>query len=301
MPARTRHALLAAAGFAAAAAITGIAAFDWPLARAHDAKILGGFRALAFSSRLDTVANWIATAATPVPYVLLGAACVLVALARRRRALALAVPVAMAAASASTELLKQLGHVRYAAVLGAYDQISGASWPSGHATAVMMIALGAVAVSPPLLRPLVALMGSGLAIAVSYSLLILALHYPSDVLGGFLVAGTWMSVTLAALWWFEQRLGAPPTDVEARPSARAATAPAALGAAALVAAVAVLLALSTRVQVTGSLVTGAATLAIVAMAMTGGLVVALLPRDRARPEGARGSADGLPAAAATER
>ena len=43
------------------------------------------------------------------------------------------------------------------------------------------------------------------AIAVSYSFLELAWHYPSDVLGGFLVAGTWTLLGVAGLSIYEAR------------------------------------------------------------------------------------------------
>ncbi len=43
------------------------------------------------------------------------------------------------------------------------------------------------------------------AIAVSYSFLELGWHYPSDVLGGFLVATVWTLLGIAALALYEQR------------------------------------------------------------------------------------------------
>jgi hypothetical protein len=69
----------------------------------------------------------------------------------------------------------------------------------------MTVALGAVLVAPRVLRPLAALLGTGLAVGVSYSILVLGWHFPSDVLGGFLVAGGAMSLALAGLWWAEAR------------------------------------------------------------------------------------------------
>ena len=44
-------------------------------------------------------------------------------------------------------------------------------------------------VAPRGLRPLAALLGTGLAIGVSFSILVLGWHFPSDVLGGFFIAG----------------------------------------------------------------------------------------------------------------
>jgi membrane-associated phospholipid phosphatase len=59
----------------------------------------------------------------------------------------------------------------------------------------MALALCAVLVAPPRRRPVMAAGAAAVVVAVAYSLMTLAWHYPSDVLGGFLVAGTW---TLAA-------------------------------------------------------------------------------------------------------
>jgi undecaprenyl-diphosphatase len=293
---RARHALLAAGVCAAALLIVGLAAFQWPLARAHDANSLAGFRALAFDARIDTAANWIADAANPLPYVLFGVAFVAVALARRRPRLALAVPIVMGAASATTELLKHLGQVRYAAALGPYDQISVPSWPSGHATASMMVALCAVLVSPPLLRPLAGLLGSGLVLAVSYSILILTMHFPSDVLGGFFVAGTTMSLTLAMLWRGE-RWRAPLRPIaEGSAGARASALAAALAAAGLGAAVLATRIATTHVQVNDSLIAVASAIAIVATLMPAVLVVALRPRSGAQQQATRGQRRDLPRA-----
>ena len=43
------------------------------------------------------------------------------------------------------------------------------------------------------------------AVAVSYSFLELGWHYPSDVLGGFLIATVWTLLGIAALSLYEQR------------------------------------------------------------------------------------------------
>ena len=77
--------------------------------------------------------------------------------------------------------------------------IDAASWPSGHATAAAALVLCAVLVVPARLRPLVTGLGVAFAAAVGCSLLILAWHMPSDVLGGYLVASLWMALAVAAL------------------------------------------------------------------------------------------------------
>lgn len=295
MPARARRALVAAAVCAVALLVEGLLAFEWPLARMHDAKSLAGFSSLAFNGRIDTAAGWIAHAATPVPYVLFGAAFVVVAMARGLPRLALAVPLAMGAASATTELLKQVGEVRYTA-LSPYPQISAPSWPSGHATASMMVAVGAVLVAPPLLRPLAALLGGALAVAVSYSVLILVRHYPSDVLGGFLVAGTWTSLTLAALWWDEQRQAPSRRVADGAIGVRATVATAALAVGGLAVAIALSQIVHTHLQDNGSLIVGACAIAIVATCLMVVLVLALRP-PRARQ--ATGSTRRAPAQASS--
>jgi len=185
--------------------LTGVIALILPVARLRDSATLQGFAQLR-GTRVDIIANGIAHTVDPRPYAVIGVLLALVALVGGRPRVAVAVPIAMVAASATTELLKPLvGHPRFSEWLGGGLDTSVASWPSGHATASMMIALSAVLVSPRRLRPLVALLGTGLAIGVSYSILVLGWHFPSDVLGGFLVAGGATSLTLAALWWAEAR------------------------------------------------------------------------------------------------
>ncbi len=65
--------------------------------------------------------------------------------------------------------------------------------------------LCAVLAAPVHLRPLVAAVGAAYAVAVGFSLLILAWHMPSDVFGGFLVAALWMALAVAALRTADQR------------------------------------------------------------------------------------------------
>ena len=83
--------------------------------------------------------------------------------------------------------------------------IGPASWPSGHSTAALALVLCAVLVTPARLRPVVAAVGGVFAVAVGCSLLILAWHMPSDVLGGYVVATLWMALAVAALRLAERR------------------------------------------------------------------------------------------------
>jgi membrane-associated phospholipid phosphatase len=200
-----KRALLAALGCILGLVLTGVVAFHWPLARAHDAASLAGFVALSAHPRLHGLANFVAHSVDPTPYAFAGLVLIAIALFRRRWLLAGVVPTTMFCSVATAELLKPIvAHVRHDDWLGASEQIASASWPSGHATAAMTLGLCAVIVVPAVARPVVALLGCAWAIGVSYSILLLRWHFPSDVLGGYLVAGLWVSLALAVLWWGQE-------------------------------------------------------------------------------------------------
>jgi hypothetical protein len=69
----------------------------------------------------------------------------------------------------------------------------------------MALALCAILVAAPRFRPYVAALGAVFAIAVCYAFLTLGWHYPSDVLGGYLVAAAWSGVAVAALRYANAR------------------------------------------------------------------------------------------------
>jgi membrane-associated phospholipid phosphatase len=167
-----------------------------------DASILGGFADLT-RPRLDRLTNFIASLCSPSPYVYLAAVPVLVALVRRRPRVAVMIAIVLLCANETTELLKPL--LAAPRDPGPFGLVYNASWPSGHATAAMSLALTAVIAAPARWRPAVAATMAAFAVAVSYSFMELAWHYPSDVLGGFLIAGTWTLLGVAGLSIFEAR------------------------------------------------------------------------------------------------
>ena len=67
----------------------------------------------------------------------------------------------------------------------------------GHATAATSIAIAFLFVAPHGWRPAVAAAGACFVAAVGCSVMILAWHFPSDVLGGILVASGWGFAVLA--------------------------------------------------------------------------------------------------------
>lgn len=136
-------------------------------------------------------------------FIAWGLVLVAVALRRRLPRVALAVALVLVLAPLSAELLKPLLAHSHDHVGSKY--IVSASWPSGHATAITILVWCALLVVPPAHRRLVAAVGAVLAAAVGVSLLILAWHMPSDVLGGYLLATFWAALALAALRALEGR------------------------------------------------------------------------------------------------
>lgn len=185
-------------------AVTGVLAYLVPIAQERDSATLFGFTELN-RPRITPLIDGVAHLADPAPYALIGLLLIGVALVRRRPRVAGAVLFLILATGYTTQTLKPLlASPRYDEWLGT-GQIAAASWPSGHATASMTLALCAILVAPARARPTVAALGALFAISVSYSILALGWHFPSDVLGGFLVAMTWTLAVVAGLAWLEQK------------------------------------------------------------------------------------------------
>jgi membrane-associated phospholipid phosphatase len=183
---------------ALALALLAIAAYTFAPVERLDARALIHF-SLPFESRPHRAADGIARLADPVPLLamLLAACGFALALGRRREAVAAVVVVA--GANLTTQVLKGLlAHPRYQ--LGAeYHQPWSDAFPSGHTTAAASIAVALMLVAPRSLLSWAALAGVAFAGAVGASVVALEWHYPSDVLGGVLVAAGWGFAALAAL------------------------------------------------------------------------------------------------------
>lgn len=189
--------VLAALGASAAAAVW-LAAFHLPGGHRLDAAALQAFAGV-LRPPLTPSTNGIAVLANPLPFVLGGVLLVAIALGRRRRLMAAIVPVILVSANATTQWLKPaLTDPRVIDVDG-LSRVYPGSWPSGHATAAMSLALCLVLVVGPRLRPLAAPLGAAYAIGVGYSLVSGGWHLPSDVLGGYLVAASFTLLGAAAL------------------------------------------------------------------------------------------------------
>ncbi len=229
MPRRATFALFGALGGIALLFLTWFLAFHVRVFEHADQSIFDGFAGLQHHSHVGALAKFVAHLCDPNPYAYFAAIPILVALARGRWRVALAVTAILVGANVTTQLLKPLlAEPRAAWLVPGSLRITAASWPSGHATAAMALALSAVLAAPARLKPLTAALGAVFAVAVSYSFLALGWHYPSDVFGGFLVAGIWTLLAVAAVFATDQGLVAPADPgIRGLPVSRALT-PAAL-------------------------------------------------------------------------
>jgi membrane-associated phospholipid phosphatase len=164
-----------------------------------DRGVQSGFIGLD-DTRAADLAERVAHLVDPRPFALMAAALVTVALFRRRPRLALAAGVILGGANITTQVIKRVTVDSRAYDVASWQGGMGQElWPSGHTTAVMTLVLCLVLVSPHRLRPLAAALGALFVVAVVYSILLLAWHLPSDVIGGFLVATGWTLAAVAVL------------------------------------------------------------------------------------------------------
>jgi membrane-associated phospholipid phosphatase len=195
---RPRTALAGAFACLVALAATGVISHLVAAGRARDAAALDAFTRLR-DYDVDGFLDAIVHLADPLPYLLLGTALVVVAVTRERPRLALVVATVLVVAPLTARILKlATAQAREHSTLFA-SHIDNASWPSGHATGAMAIALCAVLVAPPRMRPLVAVLGGVFAIAIGYAVIALVWHFPSDTVGAYLVAAAWCLLGVAAL------------------------------------------------------------------------------------------------------
>jgi hypothetical protein len=128
-----------------------------------------------------------------------------IGLVRGRPRLSLAVIALLGATSVSSQLLKALlAYPRFDEMIDG-GHVSPAAFPSGHATAAMSLALAGVLVAPPRARPFAAVLGAAFALTVGFCIVILGWHFPSDVVGGFLLATFWTLVIAAGLRAADER------------------------------------------------------------------------------------------------
>ncbi len=237
---------------AAFAGLLGLAYYVSPAAWL-DAAALHGFNALERPG-VHTIAEALAHACNPAPYAVAAVLVIGAAWALKGLRTAAAVGFLIAGANITSQALKPL--LAYHRELWATEwhlfNIRDAAFPSGHATAAMAISLGVLMVVPRAYRPLTAVLGTLFTLAVSFSILILGWHFPSDVVGGYLVATAWGLVTLAALRYANERWPEEGTMRQAAREAMSAPSPASIARIAVaITAVLCLVAASRADQIAG--------------------------------------------------
>jgi len=195
---RPRTLLLAAFGCAIACAAVYVVGLRTQFGGRIDAALLDRFAALD-GPRVHALAGDLVRFVDPGPYAVLGAALVVVAVALRRPRQAAVAGLVLAGAGLTSQVLKHMLPAPRPHPSPSASLITDAAWPSGHTTGLVALALCVVLVAPVRLRPLAAAAGGVAALLVPACLLVIGSHYPSDVLGGYLVAAGWFALGVAAL------------------------------------------------------------------------------------------------------
>jgi membrane-associated phospholipid phosphatase len=162
----------------------------------------------------NTLADAIASLGDPLPMLAMLAVACFIALLRGRPRAALAAVLVVVGANVTTQLLKALlAHPRIKLAIGG-DPFEPNTFPSGHTTAAASIAVAYLFAMPAALRKLTLAVGAAFTLAVGCSVVVIGWHYPSDVLGAYLVVACWGFAVLAAM-----RATAPrrPRGVEVSP------------------------------------------------------------------------------------
>ena len=192
-----------------------------PAAHVRDAILLRHFTVLNGPS-VDRLAGTLLDLLDPLPLVVWGSLIVLYGLVRGRHRESLAAAAIIVLSPASADRLKPLLAHAHSHADGVH--IGAASWPSGHAAAALALVLAAMLLVSRRARPVVATVGAAFALAVGCALLIQGWHMPSDVLGGYLVAGLWTALAVAGLRVVQRGRGTAAAAKEsARPGTRAAS------------------------------------------------------------------------------
>jgi membrane-associated phospholipid phosphatase len=161
--------------------------------RTADVHTLQGFMGLG-PLPLAEHAHRLVALFNPAPYAALVLFVIAAASLMGRLRIGLLAAAAMVCASAGAQVLKVLLAVQRDA-----PWLGPETWPSGHSTGVMSFALALVLIAPPARRWLAAAGGGVLTVATVYGILINGWHYPSDVIGGLLMATFWMSLAVIPL------------------------------------------------------------------------------------------------------
>jgi hypothetical protein len=179
--------MLLALACVAALVITWVIAIRTEAGQRADQKAIES-RAVVDEETLD-VARDVLDTISVAELAVAGGVLVFVGLFRRRLLLALSVGTVILGANVTTEVLKKVV-IERPDLLDNFESF-GNTFPSGHATVAMSLAVAAVLVVPRRFRGTAALAGVAYASAVSTAVLVTGWHRPSDALGAAFVAVGW--------------------------------------------------------------------------------------------------------------
>lgn len=142
---------------------------------------------------VDGPANTILNAVSVVSLAVATVVIAVIALARGRVLLTVVVTLFVIAANVTSQMFKW-GLYRPNFGVDPERLSAGNSFPSGHATVAMSVAIALVLVLPPRARGVGAVVGAVYAGVAGVATMSLGWHRPSDVVGSVLIAGAWAAV-----------------------------------------------------------------------------------------------------------
>ena len=168
---------------------------------AADVTIPGDRRALielrdAFGSSLDDAMIAVRDGTNTLPLAGAAAVVVIIALWQRRALDALVFAVAFASTMTLNPVLKEVVGRARPDLWPALVHVSHFSFPSGHAANSGALVAGLLLIAPAPYRRIVGAGGGAALAIVALSQLILGVHYPSDIVAGWL----WAGACTSAVW-----------------------------------------------------------------------------------------------------
>ncbi|MEM7284794.1 MAG: phosphatase PAP2 family protein [Actinomycetota bacterium] len=147
----------------------------------------------AFGTGLDDAMVAVGTVSNTAPLLVVSAVTVAVLFVKGRPRDAAAVLVIVVVAVVGNRILKELIGRSRPDVRASPESVSRYSYPSGHAANTLAVHLALVrAVVHPRSRVLVGI-GACFVALVGFSRLVTGVHYPSDILAGWLWVGAWVA------------------------------------------------------------------------------------------------------------
>lgn len=207
VPLTVRAAVLLAVALAAAGAgLTALLVDDLGAANAREQALSEWLVGLGESSSLllglAQVVSWLGDEQRTVPLVAFVAMSLL--LARRRLWAGYLVVVTLGGVAVSSMVKQAVGRPRPALVVQPVGE-ELLSFPSGHTFAGITVwgslAVIALVVLPPRLRVGVAIAAATVGLLQGPSRLVLGRHWPTDVVGSWLIAGAWILLCLVMTTW----------------------------------------------------------------------------------------------------